>query len=70
MPQHLGVAPAQSVSAWQVASPAEGAWQKLGAPGATDGLVHTCPALVLHMESVVQRRGHWVAGLHALPPGP
>jgi hypothetical protein len=66
----LGVAPAQSESAWHVARPAEGAWQKLAALGATDGLVHTCPAAVLHIASLVQRRGHAVASLQALPPDP
>jgi hypothetical protein len=66
----LGVEPVQSESAWHVARPAEGAWQKLAALGATDVLVHTCPAAVLHIESLVQNRGHIVPSLHALPPDP
>jgi hypothetical protein len=70
MVQHLFVDPVQSASAWQSLSAADGCSQTFWAPGAMDLATHAWPAVVLQVESLVQKTGQVCALWHTLPAAP
>jgi hypothetical protein len=49
--------PVQSVSALQSVSAVDACSQTFWAPGAMDLSAHACPAVVLQLESLVQKTG-------------
>jgi hypothetical protein len=70
MVQHLFFDPVQSVSDRQTWTAEEGCSQTFCAPAARDRCTHAWPAVVLQLESFVQKVGQVCALWHTLPPGP
>jgi hypothetical protein len=66
--QHFVFEPEQSVSAWQVCRPREAISQIFLAPVCSETSSQPSPLAVLHVVSLVQKRGQLVAAAQTLPP--